>query len=109
MIDTKDKQEWRRRAMQAEHEEIQQAMRRFIRSLARTGGSVALLPVTRLPREPRQHFLSAGREFTRGWAALVREFASGIDGLAKDAGTSTHQGEDALDPGRQETKMLEGK
>ncbi len=80
MIHTKDKQEGQRRAMQAEREELQQATRRFLRSLARTGGSMALLPVTRLPREPRQHFLAAGREFTRGWAALVREFAGSIEG-----------------------------
>jgi len=109
MIDTKDKQAGRRPAMQAEREELQQATRRFIRSLARTGGSVALLPVTRLPREPRQHFLAAGREFTRGWATLLQEFAHGIEEIAKDVGTSTHRGEDALDPGKQETEMLEGK
>jgi hypothetical protein len=95
MIHTKDKQEGQRRAMQAEREELQQATRRFIRSLARTGGSMALLPVTRLPREPRQHFLAAGREFTRGWAALVREFADGIEGIAKETSTPTHDGVDA--------------
>ena len=95
MISEKDKQEGQRRAMQAEREELQQASRRFMRSLARTGGSVALLPVTRLPREPRQHFLAAGREFTRGWAALVREIADGIEGLAKETSTPTHEGEDA--------------
>ena len=39
MIDTKDKQEGRRRAMQAEREELPQATQRFIRSLARTGGA----------------------------------------------------------------------
>jgi hypothetical protein len=95
MIDTKDKQEGRRRAMQAEREELPQATQRFIRSLTRTGGSVVLLPITRLPREPRQHFLAAGREFTRGWAALVREFASSIEGFAIVTSTPTHDGEDA--------------
>ena len=92
MIHTKDKQEEQKRTMQAEREELQQATRRFIRSLVRTGGSIALLPVTRLPREPRQHFLTAGREFTRGWAALVHEFADGIEGLARATGTPTHDG-----------------
>ena len=95
MISEKDKQEGQRRAMQAEREELQQASRRFIRSLVRTGGSVALLPVTRLPREPRQHFQAAGREFTRGWAALVREIADGIEGLAKEASTPTDSEADA--------------
>ena len=79
MIYTKDKQEGQRRAMQAEREELQQAMRRFLRSLARTGGSVALLPVTRLPREPRQHFLAAGREFTKLDGLLW--YASGLSAL----------------------------
>ena len=95
MTHTKDKQERQRQAMQAEREELQQATLRFILSLARTGRSMALLPITRLPREPQQHFLAAGREFTRGWAALVREFAGGIEGLAKETSTLTHDGEDA--------------
>jgi len=94
MKHTNDKQEGQRREMQAEREELQQATRRFIVSLVRTGGSVVLLPVTRLPREPRQHFLAAGREFTRGWAALAREFADGIEGLAKETSTLTHIGTD---------------
>ena len=95
MIHTKDKQEEQRRAMQAEREELQQATRRFIGSLVRTGGSVALLPVTRLPREAQQHFLAAGREFTSGWAAMIREFADGIEGIAKQTSTPTHDGADA--------------
>ena len=95
MINMKDKQDGQRRTMQAEREELQQATRHFIRSLVRTGGSVALLPITRLPRVPQQHFLAAGREFTRGWAALVREFAGGIEGLAKETSTAIHDGEGA--------------
>lgn len=87
MINTKDKQ--------TEYAELQQATRHFLRSLVRTGGSVALLPITRLPREPRQHFLAAGREFTRAWAALLREFADGVEGLARETGTPTHGEEDA--------------
>ncbi len=95
MINTKDKQKEQRQTVQAEREELQQATRHFIRSLVRTGGSVALLPVARLPREPRQHFLAAGREFTRGWAALVREWAFGIEEVARETGTPTHGEEDA--------------
>ena len=87
MIHTNDKQ--------TERAELQQATWHFIRSLVRTGGSLALLPVTRLPREPQQHFLAAGREFTRGWAALIREFADGIEGIARETGTPTHDGKDA--------------
>ena len=92
MIHKKDKQKEQRQTLQAEREELQQATRRFIRSLVRTGGSMALLPITRLPQEPQQHFLAAGREFTRGWAALVREWAFGIERLAKATSTPTHDG-----------------
>jgi hypothetical protein len=95
MIYTKDKQKGQRQTMQAECKGLQQASRRFIRSLVHIGGSVVFLPVTCQPREPRQHFLAAGREFTRGWATLVREFADGIDGLAKETSAPTDSGADA--------------
>ena len=75
--------------MNTEREELQQATQRFIRSMFRTGVSLALLPVNRLPRKPQQHFRAAGREFTRGWATLVRELADGLEEIAKDANTST--------------------
>jgi hypothetical protein len=95
MIHEKDKQEGQGRTMHAEHEELQQATQRFIRSLFRTGGSMALLPITRLPREPQRHFLAAGREFTRGWATLVREFADRLEEIAEDASIRTQLGADA--------------
>jgi len=93
MINDKDKQEGQRRSMDAEREELQQATRRFIRSAFRTGVSLALLPVKRLPRKPQQHFYTAGREFTHGLAALVHELANDLEELAKDANTSTNFGE----------------
>lgn len=102
MINEKDKQERQRRNRNAEREELQQATRRFIRSLFRTGVSLALLPVNRLPREPQHYFRAAGREFTRGWAALVREFADGIEEIAKDTSTPTHYREDAHTTGEAE-------
>ena len=105
MIHTKDKQEGQRRTMQAEREELQQATRLFIRSLVRAGGSAALLPITRLPREPQQHFLAAGREFTRGWAALVREFADGIEEMAKDTSTPADSGDGAHPSGENAGKI----
>lgn len=102
MINEKDRQERQRRNRNAEREELQQATRRFIRSLFRTGVSLALLPVNRLPREPRHHFRATGREFTRGWATLVREFADGIEEIAKETSTLTHYGEDAHTTGEAE-------
>jgi hypothetical protein len=79
--------------MDAEREELQQATHCFIRSISRTGVRLAFLPVTRLPREPRQHFQAAGREFTHGWAALVRTLADHLEEMAKDANTVTNVGE----------------
>ena len=93
MINDKDKQEGQRRSMNTEREELQQATRRFIRSVFRNGASLALLPVNRLPRKPRQHFHAAGREFAHGWAALIHGFADGIEEITKDSNTSTNTGE----------------
>ena len=89
MINGKDKQEGYRRSMDAERKELQQATRHFIRSMFRTGVSVALLPVNRLPRKPQQHFQAAGREFTRGLATLIHELADGLEEMAEDADTSS--------------------
>jgi hypothetical protein len=93
MINDKDKQEGQRRSMDAEREELRQTNRRFIRSVFRTGVSLALLPVKRLPRKPQQHFYTAGREFTHGLATLVHELANGLEELAKDTNTTTNFGE----------------
>ena len=95
MINSKDKQERPGRRMDAEREELQQATGRFIRSMLRTGISLALLPVNRLPRKPRQHFQSAGREFTRGLATLVHELADGLEGMVEEANTQTNCAEDS--------------
>ena len=105
MIKDKDKQERYTRTMRAERVELRQATRRFIRSLFRTGVSVALLPINGLPREPQHHFRAAGHEFTRGWAALVREFADGIEEIAKETSTPTHYGEDAPPTGEAEASQ----
>jgi hypothetical protein len=90
MINDKDKQEGQRRSMDAERQELQQATQRFIRSMFRTGVSLALLPVTRLPRKSQQHFQVAGREFTRGLATLVHGFAENLEEIAQDASIATN-------------------
>jgi len=94
MTNSKDKQEAPQRRMDAEREELEQAAERFMRSMVRTGVSLALLPVNRLPLKPRQHFQSAGREFTRGLATLVRELADGLEGMAENPNTATNFEED---------------
>lgn len=80
--------------MDCEREELQQATQRFIRSMFRAGVSLALLPINRLPPRPRQHFHTAGREFTRGLAKLVHEFGDGLEEMAKDVNVSTNLEED---------------
>jgi hypothetical protein len=98
MKDVQEKQEEQRLRGQLEREELEEATRHFVHSLLQTGKSVTLLPVTRIPPEPRKHFMSASREFTRGWAALVREFANAIDRIADGSSRATHSGEDAHGP-----------
>lgn len=93
MVNGNDKEEGRRQSMDAEREELQQVTQRFIRSMFRTGVSLALLPINTLPRKPRQHFQTAGRELAHGLASLVHEFADGLEEIAKDANTSTNVGE----------------
>jgi hypothetical protein len=93
MINGQDK-ERPGRSLHAEREELRQATGHFIRSIFRAGVSLALLPINRLPSRPRQHFHTAGREFTRGLARLVHEFADGLEVMAKDVNVSTHFEED---------------
>src|SRR5437870_3879016 len=94
MTDSKDKQERTGRRIDAEREELQQATERFMRSMLRTGVSLALLPVSWLPPQPQQHFQSAGREFTMGLATLVHELADGLEGMTGEANTPANTAED---------------
>jgi len=38
-----------------------------------------MAPVNMLPGEPREHFVNAGREFTRGLATLAHALADDFD------------------------------
>ncbi len=93
MINGREKQEEPRRTLDAEREELQQATKRFIRSVFRTGVSVALLPINKLPRKSQQHFHAAGREFTHGLTTLIHGLADGIEEMAKETNPSTPLGE----------------
>jgi hypothetical protein len=100
MQDTQDKLEEQKLRGQLEREELKEATRRFFRSLVRTGKSAPLTPITRIPQKPRQHFLAAGAEFTRGWAALIREVADGIDRFAAGSSVPTRAAEDTRNSAR---------
>ena len=66
-------------------DELRESSQQFLRALFRTGAHVAMTPVSMLPEEPRQHFLSAGREFTRGLATLAHELSNVFDKIAEEA------------------------
>jgi hypothetical protein len=65
-------------------DELRKSSQQFMRALFRTGVQVAMTPVTMLPEEPRQHFLSAGREFARGLATLAHELSNEFDKMAEE-------------------------
>lgn len=63
----------------SDRDEFNEASRQFLRTLFRTGIQLAIMPVFMLPEEPREHFVNAGREFTRGLATLAHELADVFD------------------------------
>ena len=50
----------------SDRDEVRHASEQFFRSLFRAGVHAAMAPVYILPEESREHFFTAGREFTRG-------------------------------------------
>ena len=64
-----------------DRDEVRHASEQFFRSLFRAGVHVAMAPVYILPEESREHFFTAGREFTRGLSSLAQEIADDFDKL----------------------------
>lgn len=79
MTDDRGKRKGQDQQVSAEDKEPQRATRRFIGSLFQAGVSVAAIPVNMLPEEPRGHIQAAGRELTRGLAALTRGLADSLE------------------------------
>jgi hypothetical protein len=65
----------------SDRDEVRHASEQFFRSLFRAGVHVAMAPVYVLPEESREHFFTAGREFTRGLSSLAQEIADDFDKL----------------------------
>jgi len=65
----------------SDRDEVRHASEQFFRSLFRAGVHVAMAPVYILPEESREHFFTAGREFTRGLSSLAQEIADDFDKL----------------------------
>ena len=54
-------------------DKLKEASQQFFNTLFRVGVRLALAPVYLLPEDPREHFVSAAREFTRGFTTLAHE------------------------------------
>ena len=65
----------------SDREDVRHASEQLFRSLFRAGVHVAMAPVYALPEESREHFFTAGREFTRGLSSLAQEIADDFDKL----------------------------
>ncbi len=64
--------------------ELKEASQEFFRTLFQAGIHLAMTPVNMLPEEPRKHFTSAGREFTRGLATFAHELADNFDKIVDE-------------------------
>lgn len=65
-------------------DELKDTSQQFFRTLLRMGVHVALAPVYLLPEEPREHFVRAGREFTRGFTTLAHVLADDVDKIVDE-------------------------
>lgn len=63
----------------SDRDELREASQQFFRTLFRTGVHLAMAPMYMLPEEPREHFITAGREITRGLSTLAHEFADDFE------------------------------
>jgi hypothetical protein len=68
----------------SDRDELREASQQFFRTLFRAGVHLAMTPVYMLPAEPQEHFVSAGREFTRGLATLARELADDFEKMVDE-------------------------
>jgi hypothetical protein len=68
----------------SDRDELKEASQQFFRTLLRAGVHLAMTPVSLLPEEPREHFVSSGREFTRGLATFAHELADNFDKIVNE-------------------------
>jgi len=66
---------------------LKEVSQQFFRTLFRSGVHLVMTPVSLLPEEPREHFVSAGREFTRGLATIAHELAGNFDKIVDEVKT----------------------
>ena len=68
----------------SDRDELKEASQQFFRTLFQAGVHLAMAPVNMLPEESREHFVSAGREFTRGLATFAHELADNFDKIVDE-------------------------
>ncbi len=68
----------------SDRDELKEASQEFFRTLFQAGVHLAMAPVNMLPEESREHFVSAGREFTRGLATFAHELADNFDKIVDE-------------------------
>jgi hypothetical protein len=73
---------------QAFRDEFREDTQQFYRTFFRVGVRMALMPVYLLPEEPRDHFVSAGREFTRGFTSLAHELVETVEKFVDEVETA---------------------
>ena len=69
---------------QSLRDELREDSQHLFRTLFRMGVRLTLAPIYLLPEEPRGHFVSAGREFTRGFTSLAHELADTVDKMVEE-------------------------
>jgi hypothetical protein len=89
MAENKAKQEEQARASEApfyksDLDELKEASQYFVRSLFRAGVHLAMAPMYILPEKPREHFMTAGNEITRGLSSLAHELADNFDRIVDE-------------------------
>ena len=78
---------------QSLRDELRKDSQQFFRTLFRMGVRLALAPVYLLPEEPREHFVRAGREFTRGFTTLAHQLADDVDKIVDEVETDLKKGQ----------------
>ncbi|MGC9335934.1 MAG: hypothetical protein ACP5JJ_17445 [Anaerolineae bacterium] len=66
-----------------ERGELEESTRGFISHLFEAGVSLARIPMSFVPKEPRSHLEEASREAVRGLTALAREVTDSLDRIAE--------------------------
>ena len=68
----------------SDRDELKEVSQQFFRTLFQAGVYLARTSVNMLPEEPREHIVSAGREFTRGLATFAHELADNFDKIVDE-------------------------